>query len=117
MKKNIENHITATGQCSLNIEDFKNISDLIEGCGSAVVTFGVTDEGKLVKLVTFHPVNVMCFDEIVRSQGELVNRLNPFPIYRQAVYHVEPDKKLDLFCKYFTTIVRRFKDKAYGKRS
>lgn len=70
----------------IEYKDLNGAPEMIEGCDNAIVTYILTEDMKLHKLVTFYDGKLFNFDHIIPGHGWIIRSNYRICLYRNFAY-------------------------------
>lgn len=72
----------------MKIKEMNNVSEMIQGCNEAVVNYALTDNMKLVHMVTFYNSNDCDIEHVCSSLNEICKRQGNISICKAFLYKI-----------------------------
>lgn len=70
----------------IEYKELNGASEMIEGCDQAIVTYILTEDMKLHKLVTFYDGHLFNFDHIMPGHGHIIKSNYRISLFRAFAY-------------------------------
>ena len=70
----------------IEYKDLDGVPEMIEGCDQSIVTYLLTEDMKLHKLVTFYDGHLFDFDHILPGHGQIIKSNYRVSLYKAFAY-------------------------------
>lgn len=72
----------------MEIKDVSSVSEMIQGCNEAMVSYALTNDMKLIRIVTFYDSNESDYEHINASMNEICKKQGNISICKAFIYRI-----------------------------